>query len=350
MKGGYASFLILFCLHHFNGERSLSAIYHLFSGKKSSQTLQDSKWFQLEQFFGVWKEVTLNDVESIAQQLLENGLISPVNERSYILTEAGKKQLDEQLHQIFFPVHLNGWRYHATEKTFWYRLSLLVQTLSNVLHRTRFEPIHRHEETLMWVKRYLLSQRRTVRELAQTLYEEIYDILSSVSEEEATVFTLRLTSFERIGWTNEQIASYLQKDPVYVQFQFQNVLHYMMATAESKRPSVLYELMHDLSLPIPLTFSTQKTYEWLLRGKSIEEIAKLRRLKRSTIEDHVVEIAANIPHFSIKPFINEKRAAKIMETVRKLRTRKLKTIRDAIDDDVSYFEIRLVLAKEGEMW
>jgi uncharacterized protein YpbB len=39
-----------------------------------------------------------------------------------------------------------------------------------------------------------------------------------------------------------------------------------------------------------------------------------------------------------------------METVRKLRTRKLKVIRDAIDEDVSYFEIRLVLAKEGEMW
>lgn len=350
MKSGYASFLMLFCLHRFNGERSLSAIYHLFSGKKSSQTLQDSKWFQLERFFGTWKEATLNDIEALAEQLLENGLISPVQNRSYVLTEEGRRQFNEQMRQAFFPVHLNGWRYHASEKWFWYRLSLLVQTLSNVLHRTRFEPIHRHEETFIWVKQYLLSQRKTARELAQTLYEEIYDILSSVSEEEATVFVLRLTSFERIGWTNEQIASLLQKDPVYVHFQFQNVLHYMMATAEAKQPSVLYELMHDLSLPIPLTFSTRKTYEWLLRGKSIEEIAKLRRLKRSTIEDHVVEIAANIPQFSIWPFVSEKKAEKIMETVRKLRTRKLKVIRDAIADDVSYFEIRLVLAKEGKMW
>jgi uncharacterized protein YpbB len=350
MRDGYAAFLLLFCLHRFNGERSLAAVYHLFSGKKSAQTLQDSKWFQLEPFFGVWKDITLSEVETATQSLLENGWIIPVQNRSYILTEAGKRWLDEQLQRTFFPKHLNGWRYHASEKWFWYRLSLLVQTISNILHHTRFEPIHRHEKTLMWVKRYLLSQRRTVRKLAELLYEEMYRLLDAVSEEEATVFTLRLTSFERIGWTNEQIASYLQTDPLYVQFQFQNVLHYMMAAAEAKRSSILYEMMDGLSLPVPLTLSAQKTYEWLLHGKSIAEIARLRRLKQNTIEDHVVEIAANIPQFSIEPFVHEKKAAKIVETARKLRTRKLKLIRDAIDDDVSYFEIRLVLAKEGKMW
>jgi uncharacterized protein YpbB len=349
MRDGYAAFLLLFCLDRFNGERSLAAVYHLFSGKKSAQTLQDSKWFQLEPFFGVWKDITFSEIEAAAQSLLENGLMVPAQPRAYILTEKGKIWLDEQLQRTFFPTHLNGWRYHDLEKWFWYRLSLLVQTLSNLLHHTRFEPIHRHEKTLMWVKRYLLSQRRTVRTLAESLYRELYRLLDDVSEEEATVFTLRLTSFARIGWTNEQIASYLQKDRVYVQFQFQNVLHYMMATAEANRPSILYELMDGLSLPVPLTLSAQKTYEWLLRGKSLGEIARLRRLKRSTIEDHVVEIAANIPQFSIAPFVHEKKAAKIAETARKLRTRKLKLIRDAIGGDVSYFEIRLVLAKEGEM-
>nr|WP_305142679.1 hypothetical protein [Geobacillus thermoleovorans] len=59
MRHGYASFLLAHCLRRFNGERTLAAVYHLFSGKKSAQTLQDSKWFQLEPLFGTWKNVTM---------------------------------------------------------------------------------------------------------------------------------------------------------------------------------------------------------------------------------------------------------------------------------------------------
>lgn len=45
MNGGYALFLMLFCLHRFNGERSLSAIYHLFSGKNRHKRCKTANGF-----------------------------------------------------------------------------------------------------------------------------------------------------------------------------------------------------------------------------------------------------------------------------------------------------------------
>jgi len=346
MRHGYASFLIAHCLRRFNGERTLAAVYHLFSGKKSAQTLQDSKWFRLEPLFGTWKNVTIADLETAAQVLAEQRLAVPGAGRTYRLTEAGERWLDEQ--SMFFPRHLNGWRYHDIEQTFWQRLSLVGQTLSNLVHGQRFTPICRDERTLLWVKQYVLANgsRQT---LAAAFYEELIRLLGTVSEEAATVFTLRLTSAARIGWTAEQIAADLQTDVLYVQFQFRNVLHYMMAEAEAGRAPLMAELMAGLA-PVQLTQSAQKTYEWLQKGKTMEEIAALRRLKRSTIEDHIVEIAANVPSFSIAPFVEAGKAASIQAAARALGARKLRHIREALGGAASYFEIRLVLAKEVGRW
>ncbi|AGT32565.1 Rrf2 family transcriptional regulator [Geobacillus genomosp. 3] len=346
MRQGYALVLLAHCLRRFDGERTLAAVYHLFSGKKSAQTLQDSRWFRLEPFFGTWKNVTMAELETAVRELTERRLAAPGGNRTYRLTEAGKQWLDGR--EMSLPRHLNGWRYHDIDRLFWQRLSLVGQTLSNLVYGRRFTPICRDERTLEWVKQYLLANgsRQT---LTASFYEELIRLLEAVSEEEATVFTLRLTSAARIGWTAEQIAAYLQTDALYVQFQFRNVLHYMMTEAEAGRAPLMAELMAGLA-PVQLTQSARKTYEWLQKGKTVEEIAKFRRLKRSTVEDHIVEIAANVPGFSIAPFVADGKAVSIQAAARALGTRKLKDIREALGGAASYFEIRLVLAKEVGRW
>lgn len=343
--------LLLYCLHRFNGERSLSAVYHLLSGKKSAQTLQDSKWFQLEHLFGVGKDISMHELEQTVHELVAKEWLIPVAERSYTLTKRGIEQLEQWLPSARFFNHLNGFLYHSVDALFWYRLSLVVQTISNIIHKRPFEPIHRHEATLAWVKRYLFSQKRPISELAQALYQELHALFSSLPEEEATIATLRFTSFERIGWTNEQLSLFLQKDPLYIQLTFQHILHYMMKRAEREPLAfpILHDFVKDLVSPVSLTLSAQKTYEWLCKGKTIEEIAHIRGLKRSTIEDHIVEIAANVHEFSIEPFVDSKTKQRVLEEAKRLKTRQLKKIRDAVGDHVSYFEIRLVLAKVGEI-
>ncbi|MGP3608263.1 helix-turn-helix domain-containing protein [Anoxybacteroides rupiense] len=343
-------FLLLFCLQRFNGERSLSAVYHLLSGKKSAQTLQDSKWFRLEKLFGAYKDVSGYELEKAAAELMTAQYLSLVGDRSYVLTEKGEEQLERWLPSARFLQHLNGFLYHSVDTLFWYRLSLFVQTISNLVHKCRFEPIHRHEATFEWVKRYIFSQKRTASEWAHALYNELVDLLTALSDEEAEMLTLRLTSFERIGWTNEQLAAFFNKDSLYIQLMLQHVLHYMMERLVRDAASfpILHALARDLVSPVSLTRSAQKTYEWLQSQKDIEEIARIRGLKRSTIEDHIVEIAANVPGFSIEPFVDEKTRRNVMKATKELGTKQLRKIREAVGDHVSYFEIRLILAKAGE--
>ena len=95
-----------------------------------------------------------------------------------------------------------------------------------------------------------------------------------------------------------------------------------------------------------MTNSSYRTYKLLGKGYSIEEIAKHRRLQKSTIEDHIVEIALNIDDFSIDAYIDKQSQNRILTAAKQTASKQLKLIRSEVST-ANYFEIRLVLAKYG---
>mgnify|MGYP005838815489 CR=1 FL=1 len=344
------SAIILYCFHQFNGERSPSAIYHLLKGKKSSQTIQDAQLYQVAFVYSMVNSFTRKELDQIVAEFMERGLINRITDDRYVLTVIGKRVLNEQLKDELFPAHLNGFQFGEKAVIFWKRLSLIIQVLSNLIHdRAKFIPIHRDERLYKWVKLYLLKKKQSRIELAKMLHDECRRCLSDLSSVEATIFTLRLTSYDRIGMTNEQIASYLGEDKTRVQLQFWGVLHYFMKHIQkhSRDFPILYEMFEDLQEDSSLTISTRKTYQLVSQGKSIYEIAKIRSLKTNTIEDHIVELAFSIPDFSIAPFITMQKQQKILSQIKLQKTNKLKLIKESLGGEASYFEIRLVLAKCG---
>nr|WP_239583345.1 helix-turn-helix domain-containing protein [Metabacillus iocasae] len=108
---------------------------------------------------------------------------------------------------------------------------------------------------------------------------------------------------------------------------------------------VLSALLKDLNVNVPITASTLRTYKLLKRNYSIEEIASIRRLKVSTIEDHIAELALCVPTFLIDKYVSVEYQHKIKQAVQLLQTNKLKEIKAHVGEDISYFQIRVVLAK-----
>jgi uncharacterized protein YpbB len=330
--------IVLFCIDRFRGERSIAAIDHLLNGKKTAQTLQDSKWYNVSRLFGT-VPIDRSRLLHIARQLEANGWIYEVDEHVYRITSSGK----EELRYFVFPPHVDGWKYMNESSLFWKRFSLLIQTVTNVIYRTPFEPVHRDERIQSFVKRWLF-QHKHMQALVRSLYEEMYGLLSRVEEKEANIFVWRLTTRDRIGWTNEQIAYAIKEEDVAVWLSFQNVLHFILGTIEKEKETfpLLYSLREQKQ--IPLTTSAKKTWDLLKKGYGLEQIAQLRRLKKGTIEDHIVEIATYVPSFVTTPFLEENKRKRIIQQAYQLQTNKLRAIKEALPD-VSYFEIRLALAR-----
>ncbi|MBM7661204.1 uncharacterized protein YpbB [Bacillus mesophilus] len=342
----YILLLTLYGLEKINGERTVYSIYHLYKGKRSSQTIQDAKLFQLEPLFGLLPDLTREGMERSVQQLIEKGMVSSVGEGAYTVNNTGRNQLSS----FSIPKSLNGWAYSSITAVFWERLSLTIQCLSYLIHHeTRFIPISRDQNTMQWVKSFLKNQPGLREVVAKDLHDELFSVLSNLDELQSTIFVYKLTSLRRIGYTNTQIAELLETDSLKVSISFQATVHYLLDRLEQYPDQ--YPLLSRLAMvsnkPTTLTQSTSRTMELLQQGRTIEEIAAMRQLKKNTIEDHIVEIALTNPSFDISTFINPKDISIISECIKNSGTNQLKLIRKQLPIEASYFEIRLVLAKLG---
>lgn len=353
MDISYRSILILDCIHKLGGERTVYGIYHLLNGKKSSQTIGDSNLFNLTHLFGILKPLDRENFQLEVRKLLENALIEEISPSSnkFIITAHGHTVLKGELEKKGIPDHLNGWKYSHQSLLLWRRLSLLTQVLSNLIDgKKQYTPIQQEDSVFDWVKGFLIKEGKNRFILAESLYSEVLQILEMASELEATIFVMRLTSSTRIGNTIEQISSILGEDETWCQILFLHALHSIVIQLEEsgeKFPILVSMIKTDHHDNVLLTASTRTTYKMLMQGKTIEEIALIRNLKQNTIEDHIVEIAHQKSDFLINPFVPTEHQQLILSTYKELDTKQLRPLKEKLSNDISYFEIRLVLARLG---
>jgi uncharacterized protein YpbB len=341
-------FLLMKMMKQIAGDRTVYGLYHLLKGKRSSQTIQDASMYGLLSYFRIIPSLTRVVYDEHITYLYQRGYITARDNQVYELTESGRHCLEKYERHTPFPSRLNGYEYSDMAMTFWKRLSLLVQTTSHMKKGNKtFQPIIQDGETTAWVKGFLLHSGYTKDVLANKLYGECSRFLATRREEEAMIVVLRLTGHDRIGWTNEQIARKLSLDAWRVYFIIQQLLHEWIHEMKHQNDYPLLQCMCPAEDKIQLSHSTKTTYEMLQKGFSIDDISKRRGLKQNTIEDHIVEIALYDRQLNVYLFLSKEKYMRIEQTYKTLQTRKLRKLKETVGDDVSYFEIRLVLARAG---
>ncbi|WP_456274191.1 helix-turn-helix domain-containing protein [Bacillus sp. AK031] len=347
----YIEAIFLHCLAKINGERTIFSVYHLLKGKRSSQTIQDAHLYSLTSMFYSYPAIDRNRFEKMAAELAGKQLIYMIEPEKYILTQEGKRYLNSFFEVKPFPSALNGWLYGSTVEVFWKRLSLLIQVLSHFISgEQRYYPVQRDSDIQNWIKSFLYNPPVPLGQLNKDLYSELI-LLGNQNRfpDDPSILVSRFTGREQVGLTRVQAAEAFNLPEDEYWYRFLNVLTYVVAdvnTRESEFP-VLYSIMDDLVPEISLTQSSEETYRLLRRGFGIKRIAQFRKLKESTIEDHVVEIALNDNTFSIEAFISQEEIQRVLQKAREVKKRKLKPIKDALPQ-LSYFQIRLTLAKHGD--
>jgi uncharacterized protein YpbB len=349
MEISYRDAVFLYCLKQIKDERSIYSIFHLFQGKKSSQTIQDAHLYNLTAFFRAFPLLTRTEMETIVKEIQSKGFLDQMSTENYRLTEKGQEVLHEfQKVNTMPPRFLEGWKYHHLTTLFWERLSIFVQVSSNLINKNKgFIPIQNKQETQEWLKNFLKSQNTNRYELGVQLYTELTECLQQEESIEPAVLVLRLTGHNKIGLTTEQAAEKLRMTNTHYQLEFLNILHYMIKTVSlTDSFPLLSSLVQDVQKEVPLTLSTEKTFQLLEKGYLPNEIAAMRNLKMSTIEDHIVEIALHVKEFDLNRYVQPDKQKRIMDAARKNSAKKLKQIRDQVNE-ANYFEIRLVLARNG---
>ncbi|WP_028783071.1 helix-turn-helix domain-containing protein [Thalassobacillus devorans] len=341
-------YILLRCINSINGERTAAGIYNLLVGKRSSQTLQDAHAYQLTDFFAIYKPLERIELFHAINQLKEEGkiFIKSEDERPE-LTAYGNEHLG-RLSNEWEPLYFNGIRLHEKIGLFEERLYLYIQTITNMKKGNKqFLPITDRNDILRWVKMNYKANKTHLMDHIHSIYHELYSLLSEVNEEEAAVFTYRLTGAGLIGLSKQQLADMFHLPVHNVHLHIQHFLHHLYQAIENKPgtyPS-LSIFVEEKETSHLITNSAQKTYLFIKQGMDLETISERRRLKMSTIHDHVVEMALVQPDFPVSLFVSEQEVKEISQVMDELQTNKLKSIHDALRGKFDYFFIRLVQAR-----
>ncbi|GLY09831.1 helix-turn-helix domain-containing protein [Pseudobacillus badius] len=343
----FLQLILLVMINQINGQRTASSVFHLLKGKKSSQTIQDAQLYQLDKWFQTASFLERVSFEQMIADLSARQLIEMDEFNHVRMTALGRKTLESLSENLPALEFLHGWSLQDCAALFWKRLSLTVQVASHLIYRdSAYLPVTKDEQIQAWLKSFLAGQRLSKEKLAASLYEELLGLLNEQQAEDPLVLVLRLSGKHRTGKTTAQAAEILKAESTEYWYRFLNLLHFAIQhiIQHAARFPLLFAMIEDIYEPVVLTQSTKKTADMLQKGFTLERIIDQRRLKRSTVEDHIVELAFHYPGFSIRPFVSEEIEEQVLQAAAVLSNKRMKPIKEQLPD-VSYFQIRLVLAK-----
>ncbi|WP_209122546.1 helix-turn-helix domain-containing protein [Alkalihalobacillus sp. BA299] len=342
------SVILLYLISVFNGDRTISGIYHLLQGKRSSQTIQDGHLYRCLFLFGILPRFKRNWLEKELDDLLSNHYIIKEKEMTFRITKIGEETLKRQLDDYQFIFYINGWKYKENSSVFWSRLVLIVQSISCINdHNYNFFPVIKDQQVKLWVKNHFPKPNERSH-FSMKLYSELSTLINDLSKLEAEIFTYKLSGSHRIGLTNEQLATYYGKEKMMMELIHLSVVHRILERLYIDRKDfpILSSIISDLNRTMHMTNSTRQTYQMMKRGLSIEEIATRRQLKVSTIEDHIIEIMLEDKTAKLASFITDKELGQILQVIKKNTNHlKLSHIKEQLPREISYFKIRLTLAR-----
>ncbi|WP_430534014.1 helix-turn-helix domain-containing protein [Listeria rocourtiae] len=316
-------------------KRKSAFLFAVVTGKRTGQAVQDSHLFDATPLFGCVPMLKQTNFDARLERLRTKGLLT--------ITEDGVELLEEAeiSFRTRFP-YIDGFAYQNRTNAFFERLLLVIQVLSNFKHDVKhYLPIVRDDVAQLAVKHWLVEHltESTKEAVRGRFYLELEQWLR---EMDGALYVPRFSGGNYIGKTALQVAEELGCTPWEYYFEWLNGLHYLFAKMTQNFP-LLDTLMPNVVQG--LTSSARKTWQLTKQGVSFEKMAAKRNLKESTIQDHIVEIAATIPEFSVYSWVDRATITAISDR----QWHSLKDIKQAFPT-LDYFQIRLALiAKRSDM-
>lgn len=344
--------IIMRCFSNIRAERSSAAIYHLITGKRSVQTIQDARLFCIEDFYRIHRKLTKDSFKNTVKQLIQQNLLETIDnalrDDHYVVTTKGEQWITENNdYKIYY---FKGSLYSPYDQIFLSRLYLSIQTFSNTARdHYNFIPIIDEKNCEHWVKQLYKIVRGKEKVYLEKLYNEVEPLLGQFKVQDAELFVERLTAYFHYGKSIDQLATSYTMNYDDVLLSIHAIAHKIIddINRDPKKYPILSYYIKEEMLEVTLSKSATRTYQLLKANRTIEEIAVRRQLKINTVYDHIVEIALNDQSFLIEPYIKNDQIIEIKAALQKVNGYKLKMIKDYVNENITFFQIRLVIAKYG---
>ena len=267
----------------------ISTLYHLLKGKRTISVLMSAFLHGNLPVFQLFPGVTEKEYQECLDALIFAGFLVLDEEGEWgQITRKGQEYLTAQRAPDDPSSRwLDNYRYGKTDKEMWRQIQFLVQVVSQLSYRNASYVPLESSPLYQWRIKQLLKQVGK-EGLGQRLRDELQSVLGHLSDQESQFLGQQLSGYQWNGKTEQQL---IQQLP-----QFSSVLvlkscyhHFFKVIEDSAAP--LLSTIVSQELHRSNNRSMLQTKKLWLSGMPPERIAEVRKMRRNTVNDHLLELA-----------------------------------------------------------
>lgn len=289
--------------------RKETSIYYILQGKRTASMLYRTVDYQLDNVFGLFPKLDRSVYQSRLEKFIQLNYVSYSEEsKEVLLTLKGKEALEDYFKQHYSPDHLNWMREKRVVLTFQKVIYFLTQILSEARYQNkRYIPIEKNSALQHWTKQWLRQQKMNHQDLALQFGLEWKKVLTQLEPDTAVLIVYLMTGHQITGLTKTQLAQKMNLEELEVHIRWLDGLSHVVHRLEEIAEQV--PLLASILLQIKersrhgLAKSTQETQLLIQQGHTVEQICHIRRLKKSTVSEHLIELVIVYPELDISAFM-----------------------------------------------
>lgn len=169
-------------------------------------------------------------------------------------------------------------------------LLLMIQVSSEYrYHNSNYYVANQNLKAQFLIKSWL--QVNDFETLATEVSECLSQFLDQCDPAKADLFTAKLVGHSRNGLSDVQIAAQLEISPLEISWTWRDLALQFAAFIQAHSSLKISQLVQIAALPGALTPTIHQTAVLFNEGKTVDQIIQIRRLQRSTIEEHLQVLA-----------------------------------------------------------
>lgn len=332
------------------------SFYHLLKGKRTISVLSNAFLYDALPFFKLFPTLKEIDYQRIINRLLNDKFLVVYDEKVAITTK-GMAYLKNNRKSVKCP-DINNFKYAKNDASFFDMLLFATQVLAELSQENKeYQPIELNSFRQYQLKNWLAKrlQKTSKREFIKEFIGEWQALFTYLTETEELFLANHLSGNQQIGKTTFQIGDYLSYSSLESFLMYKQIVHKILdrITQQSDNYPLFFSL-YDLIYQEGYNQSAKVTYQSYLVGKTIEQIAQDRRIKLSTVHEHLLEMALIDSTFPFEDWLSNSLLSElkgINDNFPIYREWKYNDIENEVSGELTYFEMRLyqLWKKRGEL-
>jgi uncharacterized protein YpbB len=283
-----ATFILALFAHGYKVKTT--TLYHLLKGKRTSSVLLYGFFYDSLRFIDSQPQLTLERYQKIIDSLVRQQFLTLdalTNEGQ--LTSLGKKYLATNSFALNKYGFIDYYHYGKNSQEIWRLLQFSVQVISQLSYGNKqYIPLENSPLYQIYLKNWLKAYPRT--ELITLFQKNWFTVLQQLTDAESDYLAAQFSGYHLIGEVSQQLRS-PQLSTLENQLWQVNTWHHLfevILAGATNQPLI------QLIRPFVLKNQNQSmntTRQLIQEGRTVEEIAAIRKIKQSTVNDHLLELA-----------------------------------------------------------